>query len=526
MSGDSGTNVVRLGDGVGQGVGQNDSTILDRITSSHTSELVIALCGPIGSPLHKVADALENKLKTVFNYSECEQIRLSRIIEKYTRPVSRSLSAYDRVTALINQGDELRSNHGAGVIAELAVGEIAINRQKTNSAIGGDVYTPRRVCHIIDSIKNQEELDLLRLVYRDMLYFVGVYSPLPAREHALESDGMSQREIYDLIDRDSGEEIKHGQTVRKTFPQADFFLRIEANTDRQIDARVIRFLELILGSRVATPTTAETAMYAAASASGNSACISRQVGAAITDKDGVILGVGWNDVPKFSGGLYQADPVNDPNSENDHRCWNLQGGICFNDKEKKAIATKLVETLVSEGILTDEQKERAVQSVVDDSKVGDLIEFSRAVHAEMQAILVASRLGGERVIGGKLFCTTYPCHSCARHIVAAGITEVYYIEPYRKSLAVRLHSDAITEDEKDHNKVRILPYDGVAPSRYLKLFRVPQDSRKRDGRLITVDERSATPRFDKTVEAMPVIEGWVVDGLVKKKLIKEAPSHE
>ena len=314
----------------------------------------------------------------------------------------------------------------------------------------------RRVCHIIELIKNQEELDILRLVYRDMLYFVGVYAPLPARIKTLEKNGMAQAQIFDLVDQDSGEEVNYGQTVRRTFPQADFFLKIDTDTDTQIMTRVSRFLRLILGTQVSTPTAAETAMYAAASASGNSACLSRQVGAALTDRLGEVIALGWNDVPKFGGGLYGADPNDDPGSDRDKRCWNLGGGICFNDQEKKLIAERLISGLIEAKIIPATKRSEAVNNVIGDSKVGDLIEFSRSIHAEMQAILTGSQLGGDRVRGGKLYCTTYPCHSCARHIVAAGITEVYYIEPYRKSLATKLHDDAITEDELDQTKVRIL----------------------------------------------------------------------
>jgi hypothetical protein len=32
------------------------------ISKTHTTELVIALCGPIGSPLHEVASAIEDML--------------------------------------------------------------------------------------------------------------------------------------------------------------------------------------------------------------------------------------------------------------------------------------------------------------------------------------------------------------------------------------------------------------------------------------------------------------------------------
>jgi deoxycytidylate deaminase len=176
-------------------------------------------------------------------------------------------------------------------------------------------------------------------------------------------------------------------------------------------------------------------------------------------------------------------------------------------------------TTVPSNVDAKASKNKAIEIVIGSTKVKDLIEFSRSIHAEMHAILTAGRLSGDKIRGGKLFCTTYPCHSCARHIIAAGITEVYYIEPYRKSLATKLHSDAITEDESDEKKVRLLPYDGVAPSRYLKLFRVPQDSRKKAGKMIAVDPRKANPRFDKTLAALPELEALVVRGLANKKLI-------
>ena len=120
---------------------------------------------------------------------------------------------------------------------------------------------------------------------------------------------------------------------------------------------------------------------------------------------------------------------------------------------------------------------------------------------------------------GKLFVTTYPCHSCARHIVAAGIREVYYIEPYRKSLAIKLHGDAMSEKEGDVEKVRILAYDGVAPGRYLGLFKVPQDSRKKNGKLIRIGLQDASPRLEKSMEAFPVLESLVVKSLQGKNLL-------
>ena len=102
--------------------------------------------------------------------------------------------------------------------------------------------------------------------------------------------------------------------------------------------------------------------------------------------------------------------------------------------------------------------------------VSDLIEFSRSIHAEMDALLAAARARISPV-GCTLLCTTYPCHSCARHLVAAGITEVLYIEPYTKSLAVELHSDSLQTQTQEpesgeQKKMLVSPYTGVGPRMY------------------------------------------------------------
>jgi len=279
-------------------------------------------------------------------------------------------------------------------------------------------------------------------------------------------------------------------------------------------------LALIFNSEVITPSAAETAMYAAASAAGNSACLSRQVGAALTDAAGAILALGWNDVPKAGGGLYEFTP-DDPIGEKDKRCMNLDGGKCFNDFEKHAIIEQIVDELRSKDIITAANKSKAVDAIKT-SKIKDLIEFSRSVHAEMQAIIQGSQTAGERVKEGKLFTTTYPCHSCARHIILAGIKEVFYIEPYRKSLATKLHEDAITESEAETRKVRILPFDGVSPTRYLKFFKAPVDSRKdgRTGLRVQKNYKAAVPVSEVTLESLPALEAIVLKTLTDKKLLK------
>ncbi|HID9908458.1 TPA: anti-phage dCTP deaminase [Pseudomonas aeruginosa] len=501
----------------------DDSTHFDdvgAIRRTITPEIVIALCGPMGTPLHEVAETFQSLLTGAdYGYHEVKVIKLSDEIRKHSQlPEGRS------ILKLIEAGNELRHQYGNEILARFAIRQITLAREAAQKQAEDhhepDLFGPPegaivpkvtpRYCHIIDSIKHIDELRLLRSVYGDMLHVVGVYSPIDLRITRLERIKGPEDEVHALIDRDSGEEVDYGQRVEDTFPQADFFLRVEKTTDTHRKGRVKRFLDLMLGTVIATPTLNERAMYAAFSAARNSACLSRQVGAAITSAEGEILATGWNDVPKAFGGLYQTE-VYGSSPDEDRRCWNLNGGLCSNDQEKKVISGVIVDLLVKEGLIAADKRDAAFTVIRKKSQLKSLIEFSRAVHAEMHALLNAGATDGGRIRDGKLFVTTYPCHSCARHLVAAGVREVYFLEPYRKSLATKLHEDAITENESDTDKVRVMPFDGVAPSRFLRFFSAHPSGRKDgNGKMYS---RDAHPVASITMEALPTLEALVVEAL-------------
>src|SRR4029079_6724950 len=81
------------------------------------------------------------------------------------------------------------------------------------------------------------------------------------------------------------------------------------------------------------------------------------------------------------------------------------------------------------------------------SMIKDIIEFGRMVHAEMNALADAARFR-RSTIGATLYCTTMPCHMCAKLIIAAGIDRVVYVHPYNKSLVAELFEDSVAVDEK------------------------------------------------------------------------------
>jgi hypothetical protein len=109
-----------------------------------------------------------------------------------------------------------------------------------------------------------------------------------------------------------------------------------------------------------------------------------------------------------------------------------------------------------------------------------------------------------------MFCTTFPCHNCAKHIIAAGIEEVVYVEPYPKSKALDLFPNAISlEKDKEVNGrklVRFRPFIGVGPRQFFDLFSMalsagPKLRRKqKDGTPVAWKRKEALPR----VKMLPV----------------------
>lgn len=105
---------LRVVTGAKTGTGFDDVVAIERTL---TPQVVIALCGPLGTPLHEVAKSFkELLLSTDYGYEFVEIIRLSEEIRKHT-----GLGADSSVKELIEAGNDLRKEHGNEVLAKLAV---------------------------------------------------------------------------------------------------------------------------------------------------------------------------------------------------------------------------------------------------------------------------------------------------------------------------------------------------------------------------------------------------------------------
>lgn len=484
-----------------------------RLEDRLTEELVIAVAGPIGSGCSTTSKMIEEILRDEYSYA-VSYYKLSDYIgpsAKFAKEtISLTLTPAERVERLQTVGDKLREVCGNSYLAAKAIEQIAKMREaegvgKTSESIA--VPKKLRHVHIIDSVKHPDELKLLRETYGEIFWLIGVFAPLVVRAQRLTSQGGFERPALSTIfDKDYKEEFPYGQQVREVFHQADFFIRNNHENTNKIRKTLDRFLEIIFGKPVHTPSQDESSMYAAYAEATKSACLSRKVGAAIVSTEGELIGVGRNDVPQFGGGLYTEEA-----EDNDHRCYAWQERRCHNDKRKHMLYQQVFTRLQKENLLAEGANVDKVTQALQTTDLKQLIEYSRAVHAEMDAIISVARTHKPGILGATLYVTTFPCHSCARHIVASGIKKVLFIEPYPKSLATELHGDAISEDEgEEKSRVLFLQFAGIAPKNILKLFNGESKRKNKDGMILSFDKKTASPVVKVSLDDYSTHEKWVV----------------
>jgi deoxycytidylate deaminase len=396
----------------------------------------------------------------------------------------------ERIQKLMDAGDLLREKLQRGdAMALLGALGIAARRRELGPA--------RSCAFVIRQLKHPEEVSTLRQIYGDRLFVLALYSTHGERlRHLTRLRDLQLEVAKDLMRRDEEDVRKPmGQRTRDTFELGDVFFRLDRSTPAQMQDEAERFLDLIFGRPDLSPRMHEHAMYLAYAASFRSADLSRQVGAALTNQHGDILGVGANDVPSPQGGQYW--PGTDDQRDHVLR-------FDSNNQHKLKIARDVFERTQPEKVGDIAAYNQFVR-VLADSLLFDITEYGRAVHAEMDAVLSCARIGAA-TRGARLFCTTFPCHNCAKHLVDAGIVEVQYVEAYPKSMASPLHSDAIyweedaAPDSTPGSHVVFKHYVGIGPRRYMDLFSMTLGSGRRvkrknkEGKLSSWERSTAEPR--------------------------------
>lgn len=496
------------------------------IATVSSNEIVFAVVGHVGSGTSEIA----NKLKELLSEKDLpggpydtEILKAREVIVDWAHSdgrddVPEDKHQLDSAEKYQDLGDAFRSQtQDNAAVAKSLIGRIKATRANKQQVENDGPVAPdgKRRAYILDSIRHPAEVKLLQQIYQDAFVLIGVVCETQIRRKRLQKHypDAGEARISGFMRRDSKADQAFGQRTSDAFHLADFFVensenrfveREEAepevvhgnaqaeNENWTLPDELSRLVKIISHSEIVRPTIAETGMHHAYSAQLRSACLSRQVGAAIVGKDGTVLATGTNEVPKAGGGVYEETF---DSTIHDHRCAYQNDRYCSNTREQGIIADQILKD-ISDVLDLTEESAAAVKSRLRAGRLKGLLEFSRAVHAEMDALLSAGRAKAD-VVGARMYVTTFPCHYCARHLISAGVDEVQYIEPYPKSLAFKLHSDAIQLIAKDWippseaaaqiesdplmkdsdkesilKKSRVLfrPFAGVAPRMYRRAF--------------------------------------------------------
>lgn len=482
----------------------------DQNLAERELELVFALAGPVGADLQEISRTLADALKkSEYPVEEIHAAALVRQIaarRTLTRADGSSIALREkteeqRIASYMDAANAIRRmTSDPAAVASAAMAEIR-GRRKRHGGI------PARRAYIVRSLKRPEEVHLLRRVYGPGFFLVGVNVTRPARveslakriakshnetpaspnfaRHLVEAEALAKRDEDEATD-------DYGQRLREVFQLCDLF--VSPDDTSALFAQIDRFVRLILGDLSETPWADEQFMFQAFAASLSSGALGRQVGAVLVSPHREVLGIGWNDVPKAGGGLYRAGEEYDRRDIHEDR-------DSVNVHAEQIIG-EILDLAAAEGW----PKVDNAGDVFRKSRVMSLLEFGRTTHAEMEAVLAAARVGVS-TRDASLYTTTFPCHQCARLIVAAGIRRVVYIEPYPKSRALELHRDAIwayDDIAAPHPAaVRLEPFLGIAPHRYVDLFSVtsangiPRDRKmKASGERIRWNASTSLPKIE------------------------------
>lgn len=538
-------------------------------------ELYFATVRAIGTPLQNTVIRPLGQVLNEAGY-DLHVIKLSDCLAEAQDPpldltALTPLAHYDRLNQLGVEYCERYGRRDAIVLAAIR----KLNEQLRPAAREAARKAGRRgVAYLFRNLMHPKEIERLRKLYGKQLFVISAFSSEEERYRNLKGrlgggdfdrrgdvGGPATR----LISRESGRDPSpvdsrlHGKpspfrmNIPRTWQYGDLF--VDITNEAQASEQIKRLVRLIFSDPFRTPRSGEVGMAQAFGAALESGNLARRVGASILNADGDIVSIGTNDVARPGGGVYRAGE--DPDKR-DHK----DPGHDSSDRSRKTILTNLVEHLLSDpewlryaqlpgdpaGLLVDglkglsvgdEEKHLHMDQIVSaliesdiiwNSQFFDVIEYGRTLHAEMDAITSAARKQIS-TRGGTLYCTTLPCHECARLIIGAGIKRVIFVEPYEKSRADDLYATemknvtwADSRAGANDGMVHIIPYVGISPRRFDDLFSwVP---RKADDALVSEEEaqrlRESQPPGARPPRTRRALDGRTVEYNIRSAEVRES----
>ncbi|PWE47229.1 hypothetical protein [Pseudomonas prosekii] len=287
---------------------------------------------------------------------------------------------------------------------------------------------------VIDAIRNPYEAFYLKRRYANF-YLVSINTSDTQRMSSLrEYRKLSIKEIFDLDKKEypgkiSGESKFIAQNVQACIEISDIHIhnsKLNEFNQNDLVCQLAWYLALMMHPGLVMPTSIENCMQVAYTVKQSSGCISRQVGAVVTDESYSVKSVGWNSTPQgqtpcllrsaedLLGGMNGADYSDYEKNDNVFR---------------KALSDKYF-GLIQAGATKKRNVPFCFKSIQNEIEGEKNQVHTRSLHAEENAFLQIAKHGGQKLYGGVLFTTASPCELCAKKAYQLGIVKVIYIDPY------------------------------------------------------------------------------------------------
>lgn len=322
-----------------------------------------------------------------------------------------------------------------------------------------------KVVHVvIDAFRNPFEIFYFKERYSSF-YLLAISATEILVKQRLFKKGIDYKNFYEAKNNEEskkGEKYFISQDIPRCLELADIYFH--NNGDNLADlselaALIIRYYALILHPGLVAPTAQERCMQIAYNTKVNSGCISRQVGAVVTNKVFSVLSVGWNDAPKGQVPCNLCD-IN-------HLLTNNDKGA-FSDFELK---DKNYRTFVKSNFINDKEisRQRIVPFCFKDTYNGFKNDknqvYTRALHAEENAFLQLVKNGIQLKDGGILFSTASPCELCSKKAFQLGIKMIYAIDSYPG-----ISESQILNNGDKKNRPKLVFFEGAIGRAYTSLY--------------------------------------------------------
>lgn len=343
---------------------------------------------------------------------------------------------------------------------------------------------------VIETFRNPYEVEYFRYRYYEF-YLLSLYADKKFRQN---DRGHFSKE---RDDRDSGTDKKAHEIYKQDVARCVYLSDISINNEETIEKlrhKLLWYYALILQPGCVTPSFNEVFMNEAYALSLKSSCISRQVGAVIIGKNGYVVGAGWNDAGEGQVGCGYRQVQDMLNLDNDvlvtslpseHKLFrksiqldkDIHDPICYKDEYSYLTLDRKIEKILRKPefapLLENPDQLDTIQNTLTKNIKIKRLEYCRALHAEENALLQSSKIGGVGVKGGQIFTTSFPCELCAKKIYQSGITEVIYTEPYPDSISQMV----ILKDGV--KRIKLTQFEGVKSHSYFRLYKANMDRKER-----------------------------------------------